>query len=270
MKIKKQLRQYFKPKQKFDGFVENRQNIAGFENLSDSDLEQLNQILEWNSFVVDQNGRRFGNMAWAGKRDLPSEIPDRRHELLSERIDLSQKSVLEIGCFEGLHTISLCGMARNVTAIDARVENVVKTMVRCGFFQCKPRVVVCNVESDVGKFESFETDFCHHFGVLYHLKDPVNHIFKLGNIVKDGIFLDTHIADPDTQDIKQSSHAEIDFDYYEYRESTGVFAGMYATAQWLTLTSLEEVLRAAGFINFELIENRSERNGKRILALATK
>jgi tRNA (mo5U34)-methyltransferase len=37
---------------------------------------------------------------------------------------LSNKDVLEIGCFEGIHTIGLCNYSRRVYAVDSRIENV--------------------------------------------------------------------------------------------------------------------------------------------------
>ena len=44
----------------FNGF-ENHQNTIKFVDLlSDKDLQELNNILDWNCFVVDSNGRRFG------------------------------------------------------------------------------------------------------------------------------------------------------------------------------------------------------------------
>ena len=65
-------------------------------------------------------------------------MPDRRIVLMNEQFDLADKHVLEVGCFEGIHTVSLAMLARKVTALDARMENVVKTIVRSAMFGFTP------------------------------------------------------------------------------------------------------------------------------------
>ncbi len=104
------------------------------DRLSDADVRRLNELLPWRCFTVDSHGRPFGDVARRGKRTTPQLIPDPRIERFHDRFDLSDKRVLEIGCFEGVHTIALCRLAEQVTAVDARIENVVKTVVRCALF----------------------------------------------------------------------------------------------------------------------------------------
>ena len=248
------------------GFTENRISIPLIEVLSDSQLQKLNNILNWNAFVADSSGRRFGNRAWKGKRETPQEIPDYRHVILQKKIPLENKHILEIGCFEGIHTISLCQLAAKVTAIDSRLDNVVKTLVRCGFFDCHPTVFVCNVEEWEYQIPRLKADLCHHFGVLYHLKEPVKHIQELSTIVKDGIYLDTHIA-RDTDELVEFTYENNPYSYFRFKEGESAFAGMYDHAKWLTLESLQNAFKNYGFSNFQLLERREERNGSRILAL---
>jgi tRNA (mo5U34)-methyltransferase len=252
-----------------NGFTDHRLKIEHVERLSDEELGQLNKILRWRAFVVDSNGRRFGNRAWAGKRVVPQAIPDSRHVLLDEKIPLAQKSILEIGCFEGIHTVSLCRMARAVIAIDSRVENVVKTIVRAGMFGETPTVFKCNVEAWDVPLDQLKADVCHHIGVLYHLHDPVAHLQKLLPLINDAIFLDTHIARPDDQLTRyQSSGKEYQYRFYQEGGKADVFSGMYDHAKWLLLDDLKSVLSDAGFGRIEVIEERDERNGPRILLLA--
>jgi len=103
--------------------------IPRIDSLSDADLERLNESLGWAAFVEDSRGRRFGR---SSRRDTPQKIPDGRIRLLEARFDLKQMKVLELGCFEGIHTVALAERAAGVVAVDARIENVLKTMVRCG------------------------------------------------------------------------------------------------------------------------------------------
>jgi 2-polyprenyl-3-methyl-5-hydroxy-6-metoxy-1,4-benzoquinol methylase len=239
------------------------------ERLSDEDLDRLNALLPWQCFTVDRDGRPFGGVAWKGKRVRPEPIPDSRIQLFHEYFDLSDKHVLELGCFEGIHTIALCRLARRVTAVDARVENVVKTVVRCAFFDERPRVFVHDVEGGEDARESIHADVCHHVGVLYHLEDPVSHLRRLGTWISRGLMLDTHYA-PE----KDATHEyEVNGERFLFRPYKEVgradaFSGMRPTSKWLRLDDITAVLRSAGFNAIDVIETREERNGARLLLLA--
>jgi len=239
------------------------------ERLTTGDLERLNKLLPWRCFTVDRKGRPFGGIAWRGKRVTPESIPDRRIELFHERFHLSDKHVLEIGCFEGIHTIALCRLADRVTAVDARVENVVKTVVRCAFFDERPRVVVHDIENEAGDGEFLHADVCHHVGVLYHLTDPVTHLRRLGKWISCGLMLDTHYArDEDATQEYEVSGERFCFRPYVERGRGDVFSGMRPTSKWLRLDDIERVLRGVGFDMIEIVETREERNGPRVLLFA--
>jgi 2-polyprenyl-3-methyl-5-hydroxy-6-metoxy-1,4-benzoquinol methylase len=239
------------------------------ERLTDEDVERLNELLPWKCFIVDRGGRPFGGIAWRGKRIEPERIPDPRIELFHERFDLSDKHVLEIGCFEGIHTIALCRLAAQVTAVDARVENVVKTVVRCAFFDERPRVVFHDIEDEAGGDEFLHADVCHHVGVLYHLADPVTHLRRLGTWISRGLMLDTHYArDEDATDEYEVNGEQFRFRRYVERGRGDVFSGMRPTSKWLTLDDIERVLGSGGFDKMEIVETRQERNGPRVLLFA--
>jgi tRNA (mo5U34)-methyltransferase len=253
----------------FDGFTEGRTPTKHVDVLTDNELRELNAILRWYCFTVDGRGRRFGRRAWPGKRDAAQPIPDSRIALLDRKFGLRDKDVLEVGCFEGVHTIGLSLFARSVTAVDSRVENVVKTMVRCGFFDCKPTVFKCDVERREDMERLPQVDVIHHVGVLYHLLDPVTHLLALGRIARFGLMLDTHFALEE-----QAVHAyrvnDRDFRYQHFHEGGKgeVFSGMSDHAKWLRLDDIQALLREQGFREIEIAEKRSERNGARVLLFA--
>ena len=116
------------------------------DHLPDDELEQLNQLLPWRCFTLDGRGRRFGAPASATKRNVPQQIPDRRTPMLDQRFPLAGRTVLEIGCFEGVHTVGLAARAGQVIAIDSRIENVVKTIVRTWSFGHHVTAFQCDVE----------------------------------------------------------------------------------------------------------------------------
>jgi hypothetical protein len=249
-------------------YDEGRTGSGFVEDLSDEDLGRLNDLLPWRCFTVDARGRPLGGTAWRGKRDRPETIPDRRIERFHERFDLTDKHVLEVGCFEGIHTIALCRLAQRVTAVDARVENVVKTIVRCALFDVRPRVFVYDVEEG-GDDQLVRADLCHHVGVLYHLADPVSHLRRLGTWASRGVMLDTHYSrDEDATEEYEVDGERFRFRPYRERGRGDVFSGIRPTSKWLRLDDITAVLRGAGFGAVEVAETREERNGPRVLLFA--
>lgn len=241
------------------------------ERLSDEDLATLNELLPWQAFTVDSHGRPFGAAAYAGKRTEPSVIPDRRILAFDERFGLADKHVLEVGCFEGIHTIPLAERAARVTAIDARIENVAKTIVRCAMFGQHPLVAVLDLEDPAGGEELLTADLCHHVGVLYHLSDPVAHLRQLGRTIATGLMLDTQYTLPADATEEYESGGDR-FRVRPYRElgRADVFSGMEPVSRWMTLDGIEGVLRESGFGTVEVVERRDERNGPRVWLFAQK
>lgn len=248
-----------------------RINSGQIEYLSDEDLQQLNELLPWKCFTLDSKGRKFGNFAWRGKRDTPQKIPDSRIVHLNEIIDLSSRTVLEIGCFEGIHTTALSGFAKIVYAIDSRIENVVKTIVRTNMFGYCPKVWVCDVENHEDLHSLPQVDVIHHVGVLYHLKDPVSHIIELSKSASEAILLDTHYASDEMSTNKYSSNGK-EWRYYYYKEhgKKEVFSGMYDHAKWIRLEDIISLLKASGLKNIHIIDKARQRNGPRVTLLATR
>jgi len=254
----------------FKGFTDNLIPIRFVDSLSDDDLRDLNDLLPWKCFVADRHGRRFGNAARPGKRCESQVIPDRRIILLNERFDLSDKHVLEVGCFEGIHTIGLSMYAPKVTGVDSRIENVVKTMVRCAFFDFHPTVFKCDVEARPLDYDLLAADVVHHVGVLYHLRDPVRHLLDLKNFARLGLMIDTHYAEErDATEVYESAGRQ--FRYKRYPEDRADhFSGMYDHAKWLLLDDIVAFLKEAGFDDVEIVERRAEPNGPRALLFARK
>lgn len=253
----------------FDGFNEGRVHTKYIENLNDEDLRYLNKLLPWKCFTVDSKGRRFGNRAWPGKREAPQYVPDPRITALHERYDLRDKHILELGCFEGVHTTALCLYGGRVTAIDSRIENVVKTIVRCAMFGYSPTVFVCNLEQTEDCKRLPQVDILHHVGVLYHLTDPVGHLRMLVPLVKEGIMLDTHYAD----DADVNKVYEVDGKVYQYKHykeggKGEVFSGMRDHAKWLRLDDIVALLRELGFGEVDVVDKQAMRNGARALMYA--
>jgi 2-polyprenyl-3-methyl-5-hydroxy-6-metoxy-1,4-benzoquinol methylase len=259
------LRSYLRLAQPRPHYAEGQAPGRFVDRLSDADVKRLNGLLPWRCFTVDTHGRAVGGVAWRGKRSAPQSIPDPRIARFHERFDLAGQHVLEIGCFEGVHTIALCRLASRVTAVDARLENVVKTVVRCALYDVWPRVFVFDVEGSDDD-DLVHADLCHHVGVLYHLSDPISHLRSLGTWISRGLMLDTHYARPAEANEEYEVGGEA-FRYRRYAEHGrgDVFSGMQSHSKWLLLDDIERVLSDAGFDIVEIAETREERNGPRVL-----
>jgi tRNA (mo5U34)-methyltransferase len=184
-------------------------------------------------------------------------------------LPLAGRSVLEVGCFEGIHTIGLGQRAAKVIAIDSRIENVVKTMVRTWSFGLHVTCFQCDVERAQDFALVPEVDITHHVGVLYHLKDPVAHLQALLARTKQVLMLDTHVA----AEGEATASYEVggrSYPYRHYREGgrADAFSGMYDHAKWLPVDVLASLLREQGFGEVDVAELRPERNGLRALIFA--
>jgi tRNA (mo5U34)-methyltransferase len=251
------------------GYTDHRHEIPFVDPLSDEDLSRLNELLPWKAFTADRHGRRFGGVAWRGKRDQPGPVPDRRTVILDQYFKLADKHVLEFGCFEGIHTVGLLRYAAQVTAVDARIENVAKTIVRTALYGYHPRVFVHDVDRVPASYDHLQADVLHHVGVLYHLRDPVRHLLEIGRYIRLGLMLDTHYAtEAAARETYDVNGREYRYQLFQEQGRADVFSGLGPSSKWLTLDVISSLLREAGFSDVEVVETRAERNGPRVLLIA--
>jgi tRNA (mo5U34)-methyltransferase len=190
---------------------------------------------------------------------------------MDERFGLADKHVVEFGCFEGIHTIGLSKFARKVTAVDGRIENVVKTIVRAALYGCHPTVFKYDVDQVPVNADLLGADVLHHVGLLYHLADPVRHLLEFGRYIRVGVMLDTHYA-VDGEARRSYEVQGKTYHYKMYRElgHDDAFSGLSAHSKWLPLDVIVALLRETGLGQVEVVETRQERNGPRVLLLASR
>ncbi|MEK0446556.1 MAG: hypothetical protein RLZZ399_1877 [Verrucomicrobiota bacterium] len=236
--------------------------------ISDSELHTLNELLPWACFTVDSRGRRVGRPFAEHKRNEPQVIPDFRIVELNQRFPLVGKSVLELGCFEGVHTIGLCQHGALVTAIDGRVEHVVKTQTRCALYGYHPEVYCLDLEGpEISKLPEF--DILHHVGVLYHLTDPVGHLRSVLQRTREAVLLDTHVARSGEITHRYESYGA-SYPVRLYREGgrTDPFSGLREHAKWLLHEDISRILANEGFSNIQELAVEEQRNGLRVCLFA--
>lgn len=236
-------------------------------NLDQQALDDANKLFDWRAVAPLPDGRLLGKPS-KGKRDALQKIPDNRILLLNKIVPLAGKSVLEVGCFEGLHTLGLRHFTDNVTAIDVRPANVFKTLARLSMHGADAKVFVADCETMDASFGTF--DVCFHIGVLYHLVDPVRHLQKVASLAST-LYLDTHVAPPNRRLEKE----QIDGEEYSYITVTeggwaDPFSGKHKTSKHLALESLRRAITKAGYGKQKLLQYRDERNGPRVLIVASR
>ena len=244
-------------------------------------LARINALLPWTSFSALGGERALGSAWQAGKRDKPQPIPDPGVAKLHKLIDLAGKTVLEAGCYEGHHTISLAQLGAAVCAFDGRIENVIKTLVRVWAFGLERSALVdlIDIERDsvreqlsrLGRKLGF--DVIHHRGVLYHLSRPVEHLIDMASLCEKHLYLHTQVATPEQANTQYKTPLG-DLRAFAFGEpgtrSAAPFAGLTPQALWLTTPDLCEVLRRLGFAQVQVLGEVAERNGLRLEVLATR
>lgn len=236
--------------------------------LSDDDLAEFNRMLPWYAGTQLPDGRIVGSLtARATKRESIQQVPDKRITRLHGSLNLDGKRVLEIGCFEGIHTLGLCGYGASVTAVDLRPVNVIKTCARLAAYGVSANVFAMDVEDPALSLPRFDVVF--HCGVLYHLEEPVRHLRRLLPLC-DAIYLDTHIAREDENAATLESDGKVfSGHYHEEGGWKDPFSGRGQGAFWLKLSDIEALLSEAGFAT-DVWGIREERNGPRVGLLATR
>ena len=236
--------------------------------LSDRQLQDFHDALQWTTAMRLPDGRVLGV---PGKRGAISDDNDFRVRAVAERLQPTDKTVLELGAHEGIHTVQLAAVAKHVVAVEVRPKNVVAALTRLFVHDVSnARVVLKDVRELDERFGRFDVLF--HVGVLYHLSDPVRHLFAVAPLAAH-LLLDTHYGEPPDE----GDHEELDYGgrrYGAYRIREGgwgdAFSGVEEMSRWLDRDSLLELVRDVGFSEVEVLDDRAERNGARITLIASK
>ena len=236
--------------------------------ISDQQLEEFQQALPWDAAMRLPDGRVLGR---PGKRGSISEEGDFRVRAVAEQLGGSDSRILEVGSHEGIHTVQLAQIAREVVALEVRPKNVACALTRLFVHDVDNVKVVLGDARDIDpSFGRFDIVF--HVGVLYHLLDPVEHLYALATAA-DQLLLDTHYGPPNEPGERETlDHDGRRYETYRSREGglSDSFSGVDDFSRWLARDSLLELVRDAGFRDVEVIDDRVERNGARITLIGRK
>ena len=239
--------------------------------LTDADIDSFNNLLPWAAMTVDARGRILGRAWNSRKRSGVHGLVDARQKKFNEAFSFDGRHVLELGCFEGIHTIGLLLLGASVTAVDGRIENVLKTIARVWAYGLKCDVAQWDFEEAPSPLLPDRWDVLHHIGVLYHLSDPIGHLNAVLPRTDSAVLLDTHVADSAEVATLQYKVDGTNVRYRRKAEPHAVsspFAGMRDHAKYLVLEDLVDHLRRHGFSETKVVSNRLERNGRRVTVWA--
>ena len=90
-------------------------------------------------------------------------------QVLNEAFPLKGKSVIEFGPFDGYQTAGLSSLGADVTAIEARAENAIKTQAGLAAAGLNARIIMDDFHN-AAKYGRFDLAFAH--GVYYHSVAP--------------------------------------------------------------------------------------------------
>jgi tRNA (mo5U34)-methyltransferase len=235
--------------------------------LSPSALGELNQLLPWAAMTADVHGRVIG-APWSGaKRNLVQAIIEKRQIAFNKAFPLAGKRVAEFGCFEGIHTLGLLVLGASVTAIDGRMENVLKTLARVWAYGRRCEVAHWNFEEAPPAALPGEWDVLHHIGVLYHLSDPIGHLEQILPRTREALLLDTQTATDAAEARKSYVAGGREFRFRGKKEpdaDIAPFAGLCDVARYLLPEELADWIRSQGFPDTRIVGDRVERKGRRV------
>jgi len=187
----------------------------------------------------------------------------RRLEFLQIPHDLSGKSVLDIGAWDGFFSFE-CERrgASRVLAIDTYSWD---TYGKDGFLlahetlKSKVEHQRCAAEDIDASLGTFDLVLC--LGVFYHLRSPIQVLDRIRKVTTGTLILETHALVP-------AFHEK--YPLVSFFPGDGLEAGLrYEFSAEPTLEALKQMLRAAGFIEVDVKHTPSMRWLKKIKAAIT-
>lgn len=121
----------------------------------------------------------------------------RQEHLALLGLDLTAKSVLEVGAGIGLHTPFLVQRGCKVLVTDGNPENVAE--IRRRHPDWRAEVLDLERAEDLRPLGEFDLVYC--YGLLYHLGNPDQAIARLAEVCRGQILLETCVALGDATDV---------------------------------------------------------------------
>jgi len=161
-------------------------------------------------------------------------------------------SILDLGSLEGGQTFQLAKHPGvHVLGIEGRQSNIERAKFVQRVLGVKNvNFVLANLEAvDLTRFGQFDAVFCS--GVLYHFPEPWKLIERI-RAVTGKLFIWTHYAAEDKADQIVNGFRGW---WYQEHGLEDPLSGLSPKSFWLTLMSLQDMLKRYGFTKLKILEN---------------
>jgi len=156
-----------------------------------------------------------------------------------------------------------------VVAVEVRPRNIINALVRLYIYGVSNvKIVMKDVRDIDAAFGKFDVLF--HAGVLYHLENPVEHLFKIAAIAPV-LLLDTHFC----YDSTGYERSDITYNGRTYRAHLypeagwdEPLSGVESHSHWLHKDALLQILKDVGYTDIEEISTIDMPVGPRIAIIA--
>lgn len=154
--------------------------------------------------------------------------------------DLTGRSLLDIGCWDGFYSFETERHGARVTSVDCwRPRNFFAARE---MLNSKAEFHELNVY-DIGKDKIGSFEIVLFMGVLYHLRHPLLALERVCEVTKDFAIIESHIIDK----MRDSDGSVMEF--YEFDELGGQYDNWWAP----NVECMAQMARSAGFARIELL-----------------
>jgi SAM-dependent methyltransferase len=162
-------------------------------------------------------------------------------------------TILELGALEGAHSFIFAKRqgVKRVVALEGRKANLRKARFVQELLQIRNvEFAQANLEhADLKEFGKFDAVFC--CGLLYHLPAPWQLLKQLPEIAPLVFIWTQYAAEDEARDIGNGLRGKTQIE----GGADEALSGLSATATWLTLPSLRDLLRTAGYESVDVIHD---------------
>ncbi|MGH9766661.1 MAG: DUF1698 domain-containing protein [Blastocatellia bacterium] len=164
--------------------------------------------------------------------------------------DLSGRSVLDIGCWDGFYSFEAERHGASVTSVDCwRPENFFKAREALNSRAEFHELSVYEVTKE--RLGSFDVVF--FLGVLYHLRHPLLALEQVCEVTRDFAVIESHVID-NVLPNWPTEHPVMEF--YEFDQLGGQYDNWWGP----NIECLTQMARSAGFARVELLRREATRS----------
>ncbi|MDD5255174.1 MAG: class I SAM-dependent methyltransferase [Candidatus Omnitrophica bacterium] len=203
----------------------------------------------------------------------PVLTPEPRIAELCRRLDPKGLRILELGSMEGAHSYMLESLgAREVLAVEGRKDNFLRSLIiKNAFSLDKCRFLLGDFKEVLGGLEG-GFDLCLALGVLYHLENPAETVYRIGEL-SASFFVWSHYATPDYPATAEArvSHASKSYRGKFVLEDTEHYtSGLSPRSFWLFEDQLLALINDAGFKHIDVVAKERHEHGPAITLFASR